>query len=1031
MLKGNSEASGQFQHPLADVYLKLMRDSQLWTGSLDDALRTILVAVGDVLRTRRVWLWSFSPALDRLTLMLGYDAIERNFTHGAEISCAHFPEYFRRFDGLHVEAVSDIQHNPTFREFGTAGLVTPDIKAILNSTVYVASKSWGILSASEYDAIRIWSSAECWFIASIADLIAQLVTYAELRRNEHWLSFIADNLPIGILKFDLNGQCDYANPHWQLLTGCEPDDAHGEGWQLFVHPDDGLIMREILREVGISGERSELELRLLNGAQIIWATCACVSERDIDGVPVAIFGTFVDVTHQRTLRENERRYRALFDNSGDAIFLMKGDRFIDCNARTLEMFGSTREDIIDQPPYRFSPQFQPDGRPSQEKAIEKITAALTGQRQMFEWKHSRFDGSLFDAEVTLTAVALNDEPHLLAAVRNISARKSAQMALQQSNERLNRINRIAARLYGLRDVEAVACASVEILAEYGSAPLARFLLYDSSTNLATLVAQRDGLGRVLADSGQHLQWQLLSTPEAKANYQHDVGVFSDIAAIHTADAMSESWQERQTRSIAYIWLRSETDRIGLIVLEYREMVSLDQSQLDDLTAIGKAISTALANVLFIARMEYQATHDSLTGLANRALLQRELETLSVKPGAIAGFMLLDLDRFKEVNDTLGHHLGDLLLIVLSQRLADTLQDMNVLLCRLGGDEFAILMRETTPARLQETAELLLDLLRQPFAVEDLILEIGGSIGIASYPQQSDSPVGLLRLADVAMYEAKRSGSGCAHYDRQFDSYTPERLALMQELRAAIIHDQLRLFYQPRLNLHTGEIAGFEALVRWQHPQRGLLPPGVFLPLAEMSDVIHALTLAVLEQALIQICEWKKRGLRYPIAVNLSARNLINEQCFIRLRQMLEHYDCEPELLELEITETALMHDPNGAAKLLEELAAQGIKFSIDDFGTGYSSLAYLRQLPIHALKIDRTFVMDMVRNEQDATIVKSTIALAHNLKLVVVAEGVEDGEALQMLREMGCDEVQGYFISKPEPAPVIERWLSDAAWPRP
>ncbi len=1023
MLNGNGEASELQQHPLADVYLKLMRDSQLWTAPLDEALRKILVVVNDALKTRRTWLWSFSPTLDRLTLMMGYDGIDRSFNHGAEISCADYPEHFRRYETVHVEAVSDIQQHPGFREFIVRGLIGPDIKAILNSTVHVASKSWGILSVSEYDAIRIWSASESWFIASIADLIAQLITYAELRRNEHWLSFVADNLPIAILKFDLNGHCDYANPHWEHLTRSDAKAAYGDGWQRFVHVDDRAVMLDKLNMVGVSGERSEAELRLLRNHQNVWVACAWVSERDIDGMPIAVFGTFVDVTHERILRENEQRYRLLFNNVNDAVLLGRGRYAIDCNARTLDMFACTREQIIGETTGRFSPEFQPDGRPSTDFA-HIIAVAEKGEQQFFEWQYQRADGTLFDAEVTLSFITFNEEPHLLATVHDISERKAIEAALRISNERLSRINRIAARIYGLRDIESVACASVEVLSEQEAVPLVRFFVFDAATRVVRMIAERDGHGHIHLASGPFHQRILddFSDP--------DIGIVTDIDTLPTSEKKREMMRDRGTQSIVYLWLRGEEERIGMITLEYRDVIEFSDDLRADLLAIGKAVSMALSNVLFIARMEYQATHDSLTGLANRSLLQRELETLSVDQAHISGLMLLDLDRFKEVNDTLGHLVGDRLLIALAQRFANAMKERNVLLCRPGGDEFAILLRETTLPELHQTADTLLDLLRQPFAVDDVVLEIGGSIGAASFPQQGESGSALLRLADVAMYEAKRNGSGYVYYDRQFDSYTPERLALMQELRAAIIHDQLVLHYQPRLNLATGEIAGFEALVRWQHPQRGLLLPGVFLPLAEMSDVIHALTLAVLEQALLQLRKWSQRGLRYSIAVNLSARNLINEQCFVRLREMIDQYEADPGLLELEITETALMHDPMGAAKLIEGLARLGIKFSIDDFGTGYSSLAYLRQLPIQALKIDRTFVMDMVRNEQDATIVKSTIALAHNLKLVVIAEGVENGEALKMLREMGCDEAQGYFISRPEPAAVIERWLEDAAWPR-
>ncbi len=1027
MLNESNAMDARAQHPLVEAYLALMRDSRLWSGSLDDALRMVLATVNAALRTQRTWLWSFTPDHERLTLVLGYEAADQSFTHGAELHCAQFPEYFRRFESLYVEAIADIRRDSSFREFIAQGLVSPDIKALLNSAVHVASKSWGMLVASDYVAARIWSAPEHWFIASIADLIAQLITYAEVRRNEHWLRFVADTLPIGILKYDLEASCVYANPYWLNLTGTDAAANRGDGWMRSLHPGDRDTVLDIMRTAAMSGERGDAELRILARNQTHWVAGSWVCERNVEGLPVAILGTFADVTYERKLRENERRYRTLFDNSNDAVLIGRGRYAVDCNARALEMFACAREQIIGETPGRFSPPSQPDGRSSSE-FVEKIAAAERGQRQVFEWQYMRLDGTLFPAEVALSYITINEEPHLLAAIRDIGQRRAAEDALRQSNERLHRINSIAARLYGLRDVEAVARASVQILSEHGSAPLARFFVYDAATHIATLVAQRDGLGLVLGPAGSLTQWTLYADIETE--YEADIAILNDLDLLPTTTVMREAMRERGTRSIVCIWLRGEVDRIGLIVLEYREVIALEPAQRDDLVAIGNAVSMALSNVLFIARIEQQATHDTLTGLPNRELLRRELQTLDTEPARASGLMLLDLDRFKEVNDTLGHHVGDQLLVSLAQRLSNGLQEKNALLCRLGGDEFAILMRDATPLRLKEAAEGLLELLRQQFIVDDIILEIGGSIGIALFPQQSASGVGLLRLADVAMYQAKRNGSGWALYDREFDSYTPERLALMQELRSAIANRELVLHYQPRLNLRTGSVDGFEALVRWQHQQHGLLAPGVFLPFAEVSDVIHALTIDVLERALLQQRDWLRRGLRYSIAVNLSARNLINEQCFIQLRQMMEKYHSDASLLEFEITETALMQDPVGAAKLLASLAELGIKFSIDDFGTGYSSLAYLHQLPIHALKIDRTFVGEMVRNEHDAMIVKSTIALAHNLNLDVIAEGVEDEATLALLRSMNCDQVQGYFVSRPQPAEVIEQWLGKAAWPR-
>jgi diguanylate cyclase (GGDEF)-like protein len=389
-------------------------------------------------------------------------------------------------------------------------------------------------------------------------------------------------------------------------------------------------------------------------------------------------------------------------------------------------------------------------------------------------------------------------------------------------------------------------------------------------------------------------------------------------------------------------------------------------------------------------------------------------------------MLLDLDRFKEVNDTLGHYVGDALLKQIGPRLESALTGSDNQLCRLGGDEFTVLLpgRHETGA-LEVFAQQVLGILRQPFSIDDMLLELDASIGIAIYPEHGDDSHALLRSADVAMYEAKRKGGGYAFYDRHLDQHSPQRLAIMSELGTAVREQQLCLHFQPKVDLERSAITGFEALVRWRHPLQGLLYPDAFMPVAEVSDVIHQLSQRVLELALQQQQMWSAEGGEFSVAVNLSARNLVDERCYHVVRELLETHAVGAGMLELEITETALMHDPEGAAKLLGRIADLGVKLSIDDFGTGYSSLAYLRRLPIDALKIDRVFVRDMLQNEQDAIIVRSIVALAHNLNLMVVAEGVEDASTLASLREMHCDLAQGYYIGRPAPADEIAAWLRD------
>jgi diguanylate cyclase (GGDEF)-like protein/PAS domain S-box-containing protein len=778
-----------------------------------------------------------------------------------------------------------------------------------------------------------------------------------------------------------------------------------------------------VRSVVQVGESAAFETRLLVQGRTLWVACQWIVERNAEGFPISALGTFTDIMQERALRENERRYRALFDNSGDAIFLMQADRFVDCNAQTMLMFGCTREQIIGQPPYLFSPPLQPDGFDSKEKALQKIAGALTGRRQFFEWQHSRYDGSVFDAEVTLTCVALGGVPHLLAAVRDISDRKNAELQLQQSYRRMRWINSLATQLNGLRDIQAVAHASATILAEHSSAPLARFYRYDQQEHMAELISSSGEHDNYKPTAGNRVRFRMVAAGET-------VGYLPNVADADLDPVIRKTLLDRGVVSILYIWLAINDERLGFVALEYRQAIEFEETQREDLEAASKTIAMALSNVLHIEHMEYQAHHDSLTGLPNRNALQRDLARLEREEEGRVALLLLDLDRFKEINDTLGHPVGDRILCSIGPRLQGALDALGEgssrgALYRPGGDEFAVLVTLGRTAGtlgdsdLRGIARSLLATLTEPLEVAGLKLQVGGSIGIAVWSPAVASGHELLRHADVAMYAAKR-GREVVFYDRQLDQNTPERLALMQELTAGIRNGELVLHYQPKVALDTGRIVGVEALVRWQHPQRGLLPPSAFLPFAELGSAIHALTLNVLEQALKQQQRWREQGLQLSVAVNLSAHNLTSDDCCRQIRELLRRYDGDADMVELEITETSLMQDPAGAGKILKEFAELGARLSIDDFGTGYSSLAYLRMLPIHALKIDRAFVVDMSRGEQDAVIVKSIIGLAHNLGLQVIAEGVEDAATLALLGQLQCDLAQGYHLGRPQPAAELE-----------
>ncbi len=431
-----------------------------------------------------------------------------------------------------------------------------------------------------------------------------------------------------------------------------------------------------------------------------------------------------------------------------------------------------------------------------------------------------------------------------------------------------------------------------------------------------------------------------------------------------------------------------------------------------------------------AEKEFQATHDPLTGLPNRArFLERVTEaiTASQPRGLQAAVMIMDLDRFKEINDTLGHQVGDLLLKEIGPRLRGALPETDTI-ARLGGDEFAVLLPALPDEKAAvQAATRLLDAAAIPFDLAGLRLEVRSSLGIALFPQHGGDADMLLRRAEVAMYAAKQGHKGCELYKASHDPYVPSRLKLIGQLHEAIQkEEQLTLHYQPKVCLRTGHVTGIEALVRWEHPTKGLLLPGVFIPLAEHTGLIRPLTMHVLKTALRQSRAWREQGLEPSISVNLSAEDLRDEEFSSQVGQLLTRSGAAPGCLQLEITESSILADPLCASRVLANLSAMGVRISLDDFGTGYSSLAYLKQLPVDEIKIDKSFVTNMALDARDVAIVRSIIDLGHNLKLEVVAEGVETQDVRRRLVAMGCDLAQGYGIARPMSAADVPGWLRAA-----
>jgi len=699
------------------------------------------------------------------------------------------------------------------------------------------------------------------------------------------------------------------------------------------------------------------------------------------------------------LRESEERFRSIFDTSPDAMLLVQPDekQIVGVNQGFCDLTGYTHDQVVGGSSLDIGLWHDLSDRELFYRELER-----GGVINNMEATFCMQDGSLRIGLLSSRSVQLSEEPLLLLVVRDITDLKAAEMALRQSEDRY--------QAFVANSTEGIFRADIE-----PPMPLA-------------------------LPVGEQLEYIIENVKVSECNEEFARLYGFDLAEQMVGRYSMEYYDPDSIREVVIAFVEGgyrvsdietrQYDREGREIWLATSLVgTVEDGRLIRMWGTRRDVSERKRQ---LETLEYMANHDSLTGLPNRYWLKRvaeeALDRRLVDTGRMA-LLLIDLDRFKDVNDSLGHHAGDVLLKQLGLRLSSYLKGESYQLVRLGGDEFAVLVPLfDVPRRPQQLAAELLRLIKQPFELEGLHVEISGSVGISCFPEHGNSVSTLLRCADVAMYQAKSDVRGYRLYDADNDPNTPERLALFSELGGAIRDGQLVLYFQPKIDLQTEALVGFEALVRWQHPLRGLIPPNEFIPYAELGALIVPLTHEVLEQALRRWRSWADEGFHVTMAVNISPRMLMDEELVQTVERLVQKYRVTPGNLEFELTETALFHDPDHAETVLNRFHSMGISLSIDDFGTGYSSLSLLKRLPLQTLKVDRSFVSPMVSNEVDMNLVSSTVNLAHNLGLRVVAEGVENAETLDALAELGCDEAQGFYIARPLPAEDVPEWRDRVRW---
>ncbi len=672
------------------------------------------------------------------------------------------------------------------------------------------------------------------------------------------------------------------------------------------------------------------------------------------------------------------QYRVLFEQSADALLILDDGKFVDCNHAALKMLGYHKQaDLLATHPSQLSPTLQPDGTPSFDKANEMIALAFQNGSHRFEWIHRKVDGTDFPVEVLLTPIPANGKFLLHVVWRDITQRKKSEEAL------------LLAKYVTESTSEGIIVTDMDLTIIEVNPAYCELLGYPRDEVL--------GRKAGFVKSGKH----------DKAFYE---AIWN---SIHTTGKwQGEIWDRKKSGEIFPIYLRLNTihNRAGDTQF-YTGLFS-------DISHQKKTEE----------QLEELAFSDPLTKLPNRALfhqrLNQDLKNCKRNETHLA-LLFLDLDRFKQINDSLGHTFGDKLLIAVAERIKNAVRSVDTV-ARMGGDEFTVILSDLPHEYIAaEVATKILASIVQPVWIDQHEITPHLSIGISLYPKDGETYDDLTRYADIAMYHAKGDGGDGFHYfQEEMNTESQRILVLENEMRAGLISNQFVPYFQPIYDIQSGRLVGMEALARWQHPVHGLIMPDDFIPIAEESGFITSLGQSIFQQSCLQVREWMDAfSQELYLAVNLSSRQFNSSELIDQVKATLSNTGFPAHCLTLEITESMVMGRIDRTLNQLNQLRDAGLNLAIDDFGTGYSSLSYLQRFPVNTLKIDRSFTNNILTDRNSRAIVKAIISMAHAMELDVVAEGVENTEQLELLKQLDCHKVQGYLFSKPVPASEFEHLL--------